>query len=50
LDHVVFVIFTGRDGDQKVYEKFIPYYFPLGPEDVIESVEPLSSAKGSVEE
>ncbi|KAG2035860.1 hypothetical protein BDR03DRAFT_922249 [Suillus americanus] len=50
LDHVVFVIFTGRDGDQKVYEKFIPYYFPLGPEDVTESVEPLSSAKGSVDE
>ncbi|KAG1781500.1 A1pp-domain-containing protein [Suillus placidus] len=50
LDHVVFVIFTGRDGDQKVYEKFIPYYFPHGPEDVMESVEPLSSAKGSVDE
>lgn len=50
LDHVVFVIFTGRDGDQKVYEKFIPYYFPHGPEDVTESVEPLSSAKGSVDE
>ncbi|KAG2756726.1 A1pp-domain-containing protein [Suillus brevipes Sb2] len=49
LDHVVFVIFTGRDGDQKVYEKFIPYYFPLGPEDATESPEHLSSAKGSVD-
>ncbi|KAG1718612.1 A1pp-domain-containing protein [Suillus occidentalis] len=50
LDHVVFVIFTGRDGDQKVYEKFIPYYFPLGSEDATESVEPMSSAKGSADE
>ncbi|KAG0708235.1 A1pp-domain-containing protein [Suillus ampliporus] len=50
LDHVVFVIFTGRDGDQEIYEKLIPYYFPLGPEDIPESAEPLSSAKGSVDE
>ncbi|KAG2147695.1 A1pp-domain-containing protein [Suillus clintonianus] len=50
LDHVVFVIFTGRNGDQKVYEKFIPYYFPFGPGDVAESVEPLSGAKDSVDE
>lgn len=50
LDHVVFVIFTGRDRDQKVYEKLIPYYYPLGPEDVIEGVESLPSAKGSVDE
>ncbi|KAG1899360.1 uncharacterized protein F5891DRAFT_1039072 [Suillus fuscotomentosus] len=50
LDHVVFVIFTGRDDDQKIYEKFIPYYFPLGPEDITESVELLSSVKGPVDE
>jgi len=38
LDHVVFVIFTGRDNDQKVYEELIPYYFPLESEDVSESL------------
>jgi len=50
LDHVVFVIFSGRDGDEKIYEKFIPYYFPLGPEDITENVELLSSVKGPVDE
>ncbi|OJA11153.1 hypothetical protein AZE42_02369 [Rhizopogon vesiculosus] len=43
LDHVIFVIFTGRDDDQEVYEQLIPYYFPLGSEDISKSAENLSS-------
>ncbi|KAJ8586946.1 A1pp-domain-containing protein [Rhizopogon salebrosus TDB-379] len=43
LDHVVFMIYTGRNNDQKVYEKLIPYYFPHGPQDVSESAEDMSS-------